>query len=150
MTSRSLWNYYRGEVNDDENETGNANNKINNDKIITSKSFEYKTKTIGKTPDDNNTLDTEVVNPLKFALSNSWRFLNLPLINCEIEFDLSWSKECIISEKLITPIVTGNPTANPSVSTKEAVQTASVTFQINNGKLYVPVVTLSINDNIKF
>ena len=46
--------------------------------------------------------------------------------------------------------MTGNPTANPSVSTKEAVQTTSVTFQINNGKLYVPVVTLSINDNIKF
>ena len=28
--------------------------------------------------------------------------------------------------------------------------TASATFQINNDKLYAPVVTLSINDNIKF
>ena len=29
-------------------------------------------------------------------------------------------------------------------------QTTSATFQINNAKLYVPVVTSSINDNIKF
>ena len=29
-------------------------------------------------------------------------------------------------------------------------QLTGVTFQINNAKLYVPVVTLSINDNIKF
>ena len=28
--------------------------------------------------------------------------------------------------------------------------TTGVTFQINNAKLYVPVVTLPINDNIKF
>ena len=32
----------------------------------------------------------------------------------------------------------------------ETRQTTGATFQINNAKLYVPVVTLSINDNIKF
>ena len=32
----------------------------------------------------------------------------------------------------------------------EAIQTTGATFQINNAKLYVPVVSLSINDNIKF
>ena len=37
---------------------------------------------------DNNTLDTEVVNPLKY-LSNLWKFLDLPMVNCEIERDLS-------------------------------------------------------------
>ena len=31
-----------------------------------------------------------------------------------------------------------------------AIQTTGGTFQINNAKLYVPVVTLSTNDNIKF
>ena len=61
-------------------------NKKNN-KIILSKSFEYKTKLIGTTPNDN-TLKAEVVVPLKY-LSNFLRFLNLPLINCEIELDLS-------------------------------------------------------------
>ena len=62
MTSGTLWNYYRDEVNHDENENDNANNRINNNKAITSKSFEYKTKLIGRTPIDNNTLNAEVEN----------------------------------------------------------------------------------------
>ena len=33
---------------------------------------------------------------------------------------------------------------------KEAIQTTSATFHINNANFYVSVVTLSINDNIKF
>ena len=35
-------------------------------KRIASKSFEYKTKSIGNTPDDTNILVTEVVVPLKY------------------------------------------------------------------------------------
>ena len=42
MTSGSLWNYYRDEANDHANENNSARNKINNNKTITSKSFEYK------------------------------------------------------------------------------------------------------------
>ena len=42
-TSGSLWNYYRDKVNDDANENNAANNKINNNKIIASKYFKYKT-----------------------------------------------------------------------------------------------------------
>ena len=50
MTSGSLQNYYRNEINDDAMENDNANDKrIKNNKTITSKSFEYKTKIIGKT-----------------------------------------------------------------------------------------------------
>ena len=64
MTSESLWNYYRGEINDDANENNLDNNRINNNKTITSKSFEYKTKLIGSTPNNNNILDAEVVVPL--------------------------------------------------------------------------------------
>ena len=41
-------------------------------------------------------LDAEVVVPLKY-LSNFWRSRDLTLINCGIEIDLSWPKECIIS-----------------------------------------------------
>ena len=66
MASGSLWNYYRDEVNDDENENDNAiNNRIYNKKSTTSKSFEYKTKIIGRTSDNSNTLDTKVDVPLK-------------------------------------------------------------------------------------
>ena len=55
-------------------------------------------------------------------------------------------KKLIISE--ISKIPTAaDPNANPVVY--ELVKTTSgATFQINNAKLYVPVVTLSINDNI--
>ena len=91
MTSGNLWNYYRDKINNDENENDVNNNGIKNNKTMTSKLFEYKRKKIGRTPNDNNTLDTEVVVPLKY-LSNFWRFLDLPLINSEIELGLSLSK----------------------------------------------------------
>ena len=72
------------------------------------------------------------------------------MINCEIELDLSWSKETMISETSIAPRVPAYPDANPPVLTVAAILLTGATFQINNAKLYVPVVTLSINDNIKF
>ena len=56
MTSGSLWNYYRDEVNDDENENDDNDNKINNNTIITSKYFEYKTKLI-RSRRNNNILE---------------------------------------------------------------------------------------------
>ena len=40
---------------------------------------------------NDNILEAEVVDPLKY-LSNFWRYLDLPLINCEIEFYLNWTK----------------------------------------------------------
>ena len=43
ITSGSLWNHYRDELNDSAIENNNANNRINKNKTITSKSFEYKT-----------------------------------------------------------------------------------------------------------
>ena len=140
MTYESLWNLYRDEVNDNVNENNPGNNRINNDKTIIRKSFEYKTKLMGSTQNSNNMLDAEVVVLLKY-LSNFWRSLDLAFINCEIELDLSWSKECIISEISITPAVHGNPNANPPFPDVAAIQTTGATFQINNAKLYVPVVT---------
>ena len=57
ITSRSLWNCYRNEVNNSANENNDANNyRINSNKTITSKSFKYKKKILGRTPDDNNIL----------------------------------------------------------------------------------------------
>ena len=67
-------------------------------------------------------------------------------MNCEIELDLSLSRYCIISKLSRTPAAP----ANPPVPSIEATETTGATFQINNAKLYVPAVTLSINDNIKF
>ena len=89
MTSGRLWNYYRDEINDDENENDDNGNKINNIKTTASKSFKYKTKITGTTPDNASRLNAEVVVPVKY-LSNFWRSPDLPLINCEIEPDLRW------------------------------------------------------------
>ena len=76
-----MWNCYRDKVNDSANENNDANNcRINNNKMATSKSFEYRTKLKGSTPNDNS--------KLKYS-SNFWGSLDLPLINCEIELDLT-------------------------------------------------------------
>ena len=76
-----------------------------------------------------------------------WKPLDLPLINCEIELNLSWSRYCVVSEISRTSRTVPNTNL---VVYQETSQTTSATFQINNGKLYVPVVTLPVNDNIKF
>ena len=109
-TSGSLWQYYKDDPN---------NNLAN------SKSFKYKVKITGKTPLDGNTKDVEIIVPLKY-LSNFWRTLEMPLINCEVNLILTWSKDCVITNS-----------------------TGEGKFAITETKLYVPVVTLSTKDNEK-
>ena len=75
------------------------------------------------------TLNVEVTIPLKY-LSSFWRFLDLPLINCETKIDLTWKTYCILLEHHNN--ITG------------------VNFMITSTKLYVPVVTVSVNYDIKF
>ena len=77
-------------------------------------------------------------------MSKFWRFLDLSLINCEIELDLSWLEDCIISQISRTPVVAANPNVNPPFQAATATKTSNATFQVNSTKLYVP-----INDNIK-
>ena len=66
-----------------------------------------------------------MLRPLKY-LSNFWRTLEMPLINCEVNPILTWSKDCVIT----------NSTGEGKFAMKET-------------KLYVPVVTLSTKDNEK-
>ena len=63
---------------------------------------------------------------------------------------MSWSKEHIISEISITSAVPGNPNANPPVPEVSAIQSTEAKFRMNNPKIFVPVVALSINANMKF
>ena len=66
MTS-GMWNYYRDEVNDYADEENDANNfRMNSNKTKTSEYFEYKTKSIGRTPNNDYKLDAEVVVLLKY------------------------------------------------------------------------------------
>ena len=89
--------------------------------------FKFKQQIRGKTRSDG-TKDVEIIVPLK-NLSNFWRTLEIPLINCEIIFQLKWSKDYFL--------VAGTA-ANRVPEIK-----------INDTKNYVPVVTLSTQDNIK-
>ena len=83
-TTGSLWNYYRDEPNsstDDDNITHS---------ILNSESFDYKADFISSVTNNNLTkYDVKIVIPLKY-LSNFWKNLNMPLINCEVELILSW------------------------------------------------------------
>ena len=74
----------------------------------------------------------------------------MPLINSEIELNFPWSKKSILSGMSITPRVVGHSDAIPAVPEVVAIQKTGPIFQINNANFYVPVATLSINDNIKF
>ena len=77
MTSGSLTNYNRDEMND-VNEINANNCRTDNGKTAKSDSFEYNTEIIGSTPDDD-TLKTEVAASLRY-LSNFWRSLEESLI----------------------------------------------------------------------
>ena len=121
-TSGSLCQYYRDEPALDNNGNINFPNDNNN-----SASFKFEQKITGQTG-NGGTKNVEIMVPLK-CLSKFWRALEMPLINCEIILQLKWSRNSII--------VAG--TANSE----------NPTFQINDTKLCVPVVTLSNQDNIK-
>ena len=61
-----------------------------------SESFKSKVKITGKTPADGNTKNVEIIVPLKY-LSNFWKTLELPLISCEVNLLLTWSRYCVIT-----------------------------------------------------
>ena len=69
--------------------------------------------------------NVEIIVPLK-CLRNFWRTQEMLLIGCEINLILTWSETCIISS------VPG-----------------AIKFKITDTKLYVPVVTLSTQNNEK-
>ena len=105
-TTGSLWNYYRGEPNSAA--VGNINYSIKN-----SKYFDYKTSITGKLEGNNvEKDDDEIVVSLKYV-SNFWRTLHAPLINCEISLNLTWSKNCVITSKATRA---ADPDADPAVA----------------------------------
>ena len=80
-TSGSLWQYCKDDPNDN---------------ITQSESLKSKIKVTGKTPATGNTKNVKIIVPLKY-LSNFWRTLEMPLINCELNIILTWSPTCVIS-----------------------------------------------------
>ena len=131
----SFWNYYR----DKPNSSLGCNNNNVNYSIKDSKSFDYKTSITGELEGNNAEKEVEIVVPLKY-FSNFWRPLNMPLINWEINLILTWSKNCVLTNKATRDAVPAQA-GNPAV-TRVNNQT-NATFKITDTKLYVAVVTLS-------
>ena len=94
----------------------------------TTDSINFKAKITGQTGNDG-TKDVEIMFSLKY-LSNFWRTLEMALINCDVNLILTWSSTCVL------------------VATKIPNQNA--TFAITDTKCYIPVVTLSTQENTKF
>ena len=90
--------------------------------------FKYKVSLLGNLVVANNiaTINVKVVVPLKY-LSNFFRSLEMPLINFKIKLNLTWKKECVLST-----------------------DDGNAVLIINDTKMYVPVVTLSKEDNKDF
>ena len=142
-TTGSLWNYYRDEPNNPPAADYNA------DPITNSASFKYKTSLTGKTSNQEDSENTEqgntnleIVVPLKH-LSNFWRTLDMPLINCEVSLTLTWSEKCVLTD-ITTQAAGAAQGDNPARLGINA--PANATFKIADTKLYVPVVTLSTED----
>ena len=100
-TSGSLWQYFRDEPDDN---------------LADFESFKSKTKITGKTHNNDNEKDIEIMAPLKY-LSNFWRTLEMPLINCEVNLILTWSSTRVITNS-----------------------TGAGRFAITDTRFYVPVI----------
>ena len=87
-------------------------------------SFKYRVNLIGNTEANATKNGVKIAVPLKY-FSNFWRSLEMPLINCKVELSLKWYERYLLT----------------------AATTA--TFTITDAKLYVNIVTLSIEDNSK-
>ena len=122
-TSGSLWQYCK----DIPAVNGNGDIVDFNGANVTD-SFNFKTKITGQTDNNGRIDNVEIMVPLKY-LSNFWRTLEMPLINCEFDLILTWPADCVVT---YTDVANQVPT-----------------FTITETNLYVPVFTLSTQDNAK-
>ena len=146
-TIGSLYNHYRDELSDDADD-----NNFDNIQVVNSNTFKYKNKITGNTYNVNadaqgydvnkdGNQEVELAIPLKY-LGNFWRALNIPLISCEVSLELKWNKNCIITSLEEKQVDAGPPVVRDNAPT-------GATLAINDCKLYIPVVTLSKNNEIK-
>ena len=116
------------------NDAGNPYNVA----LENSTSFKYKASLSGKVTDadgnDRSLKNIKLVVPLKY-LSNFFRSLEVPLINCKIHLELNWNNYCVMYRA-------DTYASGDNVNNKETM------FKITSTKLYVPIVTLSTKDNV--
>ena len=145
-TIGSLYNYYTDEL------TNDGDDNFANRNVVNPNAFKYKNKITGNSYNvdaaaagyDANKEGTQAIElaiPLKH-LGNFWRALNIPLISCEVSLELKWNENCVITSLENRIINAGPPVLRGNVRT-------SATLSITDCKLYIPIVTLSKDDEIK-
>ena len=85
MSLGSLWQFKIDEIEENNNLT-----------VDDSSSFKYKSNVIGNLSQVGTRNNVKIVIPIKY-LSNFWRSLEMPLINCKVELSLKWYENCILS-----------------------------------------------------
>ena len=123
-SSGSLWGFKRDDV---------VNADVTNDD--NAPLFKYKASRITNTEGNRIKNWIKIAVPLKY-LSKFWRSLEMPLNNCKIELSLKWIENCVLTTAAIG--------ANTNATGADG-----ATLKITDAKLYVPVVTLSAEDNVK-
>ena len=122
-TSGSLWQYCK-----EKPAVDNVCNIVVFNGANATDSFNFETKITGQNNNDGIINNVEIIVSLKY-LSNFWRTLEMPLINCEVKLILTWSADCVV------------------ICTDVADQVPKFTILETN--LYDSVVTLSTQDNAK-
>ena len=89
-TSASLWQYCK-----DIPAVNNNTNIVEFNGVNAADSSNFKAKITGQADNNGRIDNVEIMVPLKY-LSNFWRTLEMPLINCEINLILTWSANCVI------------------------------------------------------
>ena len=123
--SGSLWQFKR-----DEPPADNAYLTV-----ADSESFKYKAahleKTTGAINNTNSSVkNTKIIVPLKY-LSNFWRSLEIPLVNCKIHLELNWIEDCILSSAgYAAKFKITDAESHVPIATKDNV---SLTKQLSNG-----------------
>ena len=102
-----------------------------------------------KAPERGNTKikkNLAIVVQLKY-LSNFWRTLDMPLINCEVSLTLTWSENFVLTDikTQLAAAAQGDSLARERIDAP-----TNAIFKITDTKLYVPVVTLSTKDDNNF
>ena len=122
-TSGSLWQFCKDIL-----AVNNNGDIIDFNGANATDSIDFKAKITGQTDNNRRIDDVEIMVPLKY-LSNFWRTLEMPFINCEVNLILTWSADCVLIYSDVANQI--------------------LTFAITETNLYVPVVTLSTQDNAK-
>ena len=125
-SSGSLWGFKRDDVVNNANVTNDDN----------APSFKSKANLFANTEANGTKKGVKIALPLNY-LSDFWRSLEMSLINCKVErMDLEWIENCVLTTTAVG--------ANANASSAD-----SINFKIIDAKLYLPVVTLSVEDNVK-